>query len=341
MAPWQELWSILWHLAGRGVSSAAACLRRHVCGVSSAVPRLRAETARARMTSAGALGPEQWHAVKAARVRTGAPPFPFFPSCAHAIASRCALPSRARGSAPWDRVTSAVASVIRSSRSRGWPASRLSAGRAAWGTSPCGRAPAVQLVDALRHDDADRGQGARIAFTAGVRWRTRKSRALWSSSAAGRSARVTGTTRRPRHRLADGFGLARGVTQAGGIRRTSSPRATISPARSRAPQAGLIPARHGLGRSRTARPRDRQTPGPPEWTPQNDRSVAIDAVAATEDGAREVRGVATGPSEAETFRTEFLRSTADRGLRACQAGECGRRHGACGRPRAGSSTRVR
>jgi len=34
-----------------------------------------------------------------------------------------------------------------------------------------------------------------------------------------------------------------------------------------------------------------------------------------EDGKREVLGVATGPSEAETFWTEFLRSLADRGLR--------------------------
>ena len=34
-----------------------------------------------------------------------------------------------------------------------------------------------------------------------------------------------------------------------------------------------------------------------------------------ENGKREVLGVATGPSEAETFRTDFLRSLADRGLR--------------------------
>ena len=34
-----------------------------------------------------------------------------------------------------------------------------------------------------------------------------------------------------------------------------------------------------------------------------------------EDGKREVLGVATGPSEAETFWTGFLRSLADRGLR--------------------------
>jgi putative transposase len=39
------------------------------------------------------------------------------------------------------------------------------------------------------------------------------------------------------------------------------------------------------------------------------------AVAANEDGKREVPGVATGPSEAETFWTEFLRSLADRRLR--------------------------
>jgi transposase-like protein len=41
----------------------------------------------------------------------------------------------------------------------------------------------------------------------------------------------------------------------------------------------------------------------------------IIAVAVNEDGKREVLGVATGPSEAETFWTEFLRSLADRGLR--------------------------
>ncbi|SET47863.1 Transposase (or an inactivated derivative) [Oceanicella actignis] len=39
------------------------------------------------------------------------------------------------------------------------------------------------------------------------------------------------------------------------------------------------------------------------------------AVAVNEDGKREALGVATGPSEAETFWTEFLRSLADRGLR--------------------------
>src|SRR6056297_62742 len=44
------------------------------------------------------------------------------------------------------------------------------------------------------------------------------------------------------------------------------------------------------------------------------RAVMI-AVAVNEDGKREVLGVATGPSEAETFWTEFLRSLADRGLR--------------------------
>jgi len=41
----------------------------------------------------------------------------------------------------------------------------------------------------------------------------------------------------------------------------------------------------------------------------------IIAVAVNEDGKREVLGVATGPSEAETFWTDFLRSLADRGLR--------------------------
>src|SRR6056297_285720 len=44
------------------------------------------------------------------------------------------------------------------------------------------------------------------------------------------------------------------------------------------------------------------------------RAVII-AVAVNEDGRREVLGVAAGPSEAETFWTDFLRSLADRGLR--------------------------
>lgn len=43
--------------------------------------------------------------------------------------------------------------------------------------------------------------------------------------------------------------------------------------------------------------------------------AVIVAVAVNEDGKREVLGVTTGPSEAETFWTEFLRSLADRGLR--------------------------
>jgi putative transposase len=43
--------------------------------------------------------------------------------------------------------------------------------------------------------------------------------------------------------------------------------------------------------------------------------AGIIAVAVNEDGKREVLGVATGPSGAETFWTEFLRSLADRGLR--------------------------
>ena len=42
--------------------------------------------------------------------------------------------------------------------------------------------------------------------------------------------------------------------------------------------------------------------------------AVIIAVAVNEDGKREVLGVATGPSEAETFWTDFLRSLADRGL---------------------------
>ena len=44
------------------------------------------------------------------------------------------------------------------------------------------------------------------------------------------------------------------------------------------------------------------------------RAVII-AVGVNEDGKREVLGVATGPSEAEVFWIEFLRSLADRGLR--------------------------
>ena len=43
--------------------------------------------------------------------------------------------------------------------------------------------------------------------------------------------------------------------------------------------------------------------------------AAIIAVAVNEDGKREVLGLAIGPSEAETFWTDFLRSLADRGLR--------------------------
>ncbi len=43
--------------------------------------------------------------------------------------------------------------------------------------------------------------------------------------------------------------------------------------------------------------------------------AVIGAVAVDEDGKREVPGIATGPSEAETFWTGFLRSLADRGLR--------------------------
>jgi len=43
--------------------------------------------------------------------------------------------------------------------------------------------------------------------------------------------------------------------------------------------------------------------------------AVIVAVGVNGDGRREVLGVATGPSEAETFWTDFLRSLADRGLR--------------------------
>jgi transposase-like protein len=44
------------------------------------------------------------------------------------------------------------------------------------------------------------------------------------------------------------------------------------------------------------------------------RAVIV-AVAVNSDGKREVLGIAVGPSEAETFWTDFLRSLADRGLR--------------------------
>jgi putative transposase len=43
--------------------------------------------------------------------------------------------------------------------------------------------------------------------------------------------------------------------------------------------------------------------------------ATIIAVGVNTDGRREVLGVATGPSEAETFWKRFLRSLADRGLR--------------------------
>ena len=43
--------------------------------------------------------------------------------------------------------------------------------------------------------------------------------------------------------------------------------------------------------------------------------AAIIAVAANTAGRREIIGPGIGPSEAETFWTEFLRSLADRGLR--------------------------
>lgn len=44
------------------------------------------------------------------------------------------------------------------------------------------------------------------------------------------------------------------------------------------------------------------------------RAVIV-VVAVNQDGKREVLGVTTGPSEAEKFWTDFLRSLADRGLR--------------------------
>ena len=43
--------------------------------------------------------------------------------------------------------------------------------------------------------------------------------------------------------------------------------------------------------------------------------VVIVAVGANGDGRREVLGMAVGPSEAETFWTDFLRSLGRRGLR--------------------------
>ncbi len=65
--------------------------------------------------------------------------------------------------------------------------------------------------------------------------------------------------------------------------------------------------------------------------------AVIIAVAVNEDGKREVLGIATGPSEAEAFWTEFLRSLADRGLRGVKLGSPATTR-ACGRPRAASST---
>ncbi|HEV3475728.1 MAG TPA: IS256 family transposase [Actinomycetota bacterium] len=47
-------------------------------------------------------------------------------------------------------------------------------------------------------------------------------------------------------------------------------------------------------------------------------TAVIIATAVNTDGRREVLGMATGPSEAEPFWTEFLRSLADRGLRGVQ-----------------------
>lgn len=45
--------------------------------------------------------------------------------------------------------------------------------------------------------------------------------------------------------------------------------------------------------------------------------AAIIAVAANTEGRREIIGLGIGPSEAETFWTEFLRSLKARGLGAC------------------------
>jgi putative transposase len=45
------------------------------------------------------------------------------------------------------------------------------------------------------------------------------------------------------------------------------------------------------------------------------RTATIIAIGVNREGRREVLGVATGPSEAETFWTDFLRSLAQRGLR--------------------------
>ena len=66
------------------------------------------------------------------------------------------------------------------------------------------------------------------------------------------------------------------------------------------------------------------------------RAVII-AVAVNEDGKREVLGVATGPSEAESFWTDFLRNLADRGLRGVKL-VIADDHKVCARPRAGCST---
>lgn len=45
------------------------------------------------------------------------------------------------------------------------------------------------------------------------------------------------------------------------------------------------------------------------------RNARIVAVGVNSDGRREVLGMDIGPSEAETFRTAFLRKLARRGLR--------------------------
>jgi putative transposase len=60
-----------------------------------------------------------------------------------------------------------------------------------------------------------------------------------------------------------------------------------------------------------ALPLDRRNPRDGDrigWT------ATIIAVGVNANGCREVRGVATGPSEAETFWKGFLRALADRGL---------------------------
>ena len=63
--------------------------------------------------------------------------------------------------------------------------------------------------------------------------------------------------------------------------------------------------------------------------------AAIIAMAVDTDGRREIVGLCVGPSEAETFWTEFLRSLKSRGPRRREAGDLRRAYRPQGRDRAG------